>query len=312
MQQSEFQMLVSVIIPFYNSEKYIAASIDSVLKQTHSDFEIICVNNNSADRTEEIVTSFVTAYPNKINLIHESRKGANYARNTGMHHCNGQFIQFLDADDELYTSKFEEQLKGFDESDVNIVVSDRVIMDEKLSVELEHHDYRDIERTPLNTVISKIVITGNPLYRKSFLEAIGGWNETLPNAQDWELNIRAVLKGAEIKYIPMNGLKCRRVSDSLSSNWKSVSDTSCRIITENWDEIKSFKEQLSWDSWRKLFFIFYLSAKNAEREMRKARIQFIEENIAGYSEFISNPVKKVIIKLGGLNALIYFENSIGK
>ena len=251
--------LISVIIPFYNSEKYIAKTIDSVLNQTYSNFEIICVNNNSNDNSAEIVRKIIETYPQKITLIDEHRKGANYARNTGLEFATGNIIQFLDADDILEPTKFETQLKGFDLPEINVVVSDRVSMDESLTKIICKHDFSSIEKKPLNTAISQIIITGNPLYRKSFLMQIGAWDVHLPNAQDWELNIRAVLQGAKFKYIKGDFLICRGVLNSLSSNWLSVSNTTAQIILKNYSKICAQPEKLETTSLKKIFFIFYLS-----------------------------------------------------
>ena len=302
--------LISVIIPFYNSEKYIAETINSVLEQTYPNFEIICVNNNSNDNSLEIVKNIKEKNRNKVFLIEEHSKGANFARNTGLNFSKGEVVQFLDADDILEPTKFEAQLKGFDTPGVNVVVSDRVSMNESLTEIIYKHDFSTIEKKPLNTVISQIIITGNPLYRKSFIMQIGAWDVKLPNAQDWELNIRAVLQGANFKYIKGDFLISRGVYNSLSSNWLSVSNTSAQIIIKNYSKICAQSEKLESSSMKKIFFIFYLSALNTNRDQKKEYCNFILNNITGWKSYINNPFKRLIAYALGLNGLVAMEKKL--
>jgi glycosyltransferase involved in cell wall biosynthesis len=302
--------LISVVIPFYNSERFIAEAIRSVLQQTYINFEIVCVNNNSTDNSEKIVTELMREFPEKITLINEVNKGANYARNTGIKHAAGNIIQFLDADDIIQPQKFESQIKGFESPEVNIVVSDRVSMDESLARIVKKYSFEQIEKQPLNTVISQIIITGNPLYKKDFLNKICLWDCSLPNAQDWELNIRAVLNGATIKYIKGDLLISRSVSDSLSSNWKEVSFTSAGIIIKYHSQILTNKEKLNESSLKKIFYIFYLSAIYAPKAMQKEFCDFILKNIFDWRSYLNNPAKKMIAGVLGLKNTIKIERKL--
>ncbi len=88
--------VVSVIMPVYNVEKYIAQAIESVLAQTYQDFELIIVDDQSPDNSIEIYRSF---HDERIRIVHQNNLGLAGARNTGIHHSKGRFIAFLDADD---------------------------------------------------------------------------------------------------------------------------------------------------------------------------------------------------------------------
>jgi len=94
--QSGKQPLFSVIIPLYNKEPHIKRALDSVLAQTFSDFEIIVVDDGSADKSSEIVKSYANE---KITLIQQKNTGESGARNRGIREANGKIIAFLDADD---------------------------------------------------------------------------------------------------------------------------------------------------------------------------------------------------------------------
>ena len=101
---------VSIIIPTFNVERYISEAIQSCLNQIYQDIEIICVDNNSTDNTVQIIKLYISKFPNKIQLLFEPKQGAAYARNLGLVKSNGQWIQFLDADDILKPEKIDSNL----------------------------------------------------------------------------------------------------------------------------------------------------------------------------------------------------------
>lgn len=92
---------VSIIIPAYNSEKYIAQSIESCLNQNYENVEVIVVNDGSTDTTREIVASFCENQ--RVILINQQNQGVSAARNQGIKHATGDYLTFLDADDILAT-----------------------------------------------------------------------------------------------------------------------------------------------------------------------------------------------------------------
>lgn len=100
------QKMVSVIIPAYNAEKYIQRAICSVLNQTYSNCEIIIVNDGSTDSTREAV-EFFSKNDDRVRLINTENGGVSRARNIGIEAAKGEYISFLDADDELYPDALE-------------------------------------------------------------------------------------------------------------------------------------------------------------------------------------------------------------
>lgn len=103
--------MVSVIIPSYNSEKYIGETLESVCAQTYPDFEVLVMNDCSQDRTAEIVDMYAEKDP-RIHLINlPGNKGVSHARNQGVEKASGEWIAFLDSDDMWTKDKLEKQLK---------------------------------------------------------------------------------------------------------------------------------------------------------------------------------------------------------
>ena len=90
--------MISVVIPLYNKEAIIKKSLESVLTQDYDDFEVVVVNDGSTDKSVEIVKSIQDT---RITLIEQENGGPSKARNTGVKNARGEWILFLDADDEL-------------------------------------------------------------------------------------------------------------------------------------------------------------------------------------------------------------------
>ena len=112
---------VSVIMPAFNTEKFLAESVESVLAQTFTDFELLIVDDGSIDRTAEIAHEFESKDP-RVKLILQKNQGVSVARNTGIENSTGQFIAFLDSDD-LWKPDFLESLIALTDSDAGIFYS---------------------------------------------------------------------------------------------------------------------------------------------------------------------------------------------
>jgi teichuronic acid biosynthesis glycosyltransferase TuaG len=103
--------IVSVIIPVYNSEKYIDKTIDSVLNQTYNNIEIVLVDDCSKDSSAKIINEYVEKHENIVYNLLEKNSGAAVARNKALELAKGRYIAFLDSDDMWYPNKLEKQLK---------------------------------------------------------------------------------------------------------------------------------------------------------------------------------------------------------
>jgi Glycosyl transferase family 2 len=104
--------LVSILIPCYNAAPRLAACLQSCITQTYPHLEIILVDNNSTDASLAIAQRIAAHSPRPIHLYHCLQPGANYARNTAFTHSSGDYIQWLDADDELHPNKIALQVNA--------------------------------------------------------------------------------------------------------------------------------------------------------------------------------------------------------
>ena len=92
------EKLISLIIPVYNTSKYLKVCIESLLNQTFKDFEMILVDDGSTDNSVEIIKEY-QKQDSRIRLIKENHNGVGNARNVGLVHAQGKYVQFLDSDD---------------------------------------------------------------------------------------------------------------------------------------------------------------------------------------------------------------------
>ena len=116
-------MKVSIVIPVYNTEKYISRCIQSCLNQTYNDYEIIVINDGSTDGSEAIVAQYSRKY-DRIKLVSINNSGLSIARNIGMDMANGEYIYFLDSDDWIDSDCLEKCCYYADEHKLDIVCFD--------------------------------------------------------------------------------------------------------------------------------------------------------------------------------------------
>lgn len=112
--------MISVLIPAYNSEKYLAETIESTLNQTFKEFELIIVNDGSTDNTRNIV-EYYQSKDDRIKLINQENKGVQFARNAALYASKNDIIALLDSDDIMYPDRLEKQLK-FLKSNLDVTV----------------------------------------------------------------------------------------------------------------------------------------------------------------------------------------------
>lgn len=196
--------MVSVVIPSYERAGFIGRAIESVLAQTYQDFEILVVDDGSADGTRDVVSSF---RDERIRYVrHEENKGAAAARNTGISDAKGEYIAFLDSDDEWMPEKLEKQIKLFSMS------SDRVGVIYCGYISLMGKTHGSVtQRVPtvrgdakIDTLRYCVVGCGSlPVVRKECFCGAGCFDENinLQSLEDWDFWIR-VAKLYEFDFVP--------------------------------------------------------------------------------------------------------------
>lgn len=113
---------VTLIVPVYNSEKYIGRCLDSILNQTYTDFEILVVNDGSKDNSQQVINQYKEKYPDKIIAIEQENKGVARTRNDCIQKVDSKYIMFVDNDDYLDSDYIETYVREIEKEDYDIVV----------------------------------------------------------------------------------------------------------------------------------------------------------------------------------------------
>ncbi len=152
----EFKPKISVIIPIYNVEKYLGECLDSVLAQSFKDFEVICVDDGSTDKSTKILEEYQKK-DNRIKILQQQRGGAGVARNLGLGHAQGKYVQFLDSDDYFEPNLLEEMYTRAEKYDVDLVVcSSKKVDDEGNIIESKNPNSPiNLAKTPLDKIYNK-------------------------------------------------------------------------------------------------------------------------------------------------------------
>jgi glycosyltransferase involved in cell wall biosynthesis len=188
---------VTVVIPTYNRARVLGRALDSVRAQTFQDLEIVVVDDGSADDTAAVVAGYRDARIRRLSL--ERRSGAARARNVGIGVARGEWVAFLDSDDEWLPPKLEAQLARAANADrrVDAVYCLRSIHDHLTGRARP-------QRSPLHEgdVFDALLRGGwTPptslvMVRRAALEAVGGFDEALPSFQDYDLWLRLAQRGS--------------------------------------------------------------------------------------------------------------------
>lgn len=209
------QPKVSILIPCYNAEQWIAQAIESALVQTYANTEVIVVDDGSIDDSLGIIKSF----GHKIRWETGPNRGGNAARNRLLELSTGKWLQYLDADDYLLPDKIQDQIHHLStEPEADIIFSPIV---------LECHQSGRIwcENTMIPAPHDPWVLlfrwylpqTGSPLWSKQALLDVGGWRPDQPRCQEHELYLRLLIAGKRFSYCDSAGAVYRQWSESTVS-----------------------------------------------------------------------------------------------
>jgi glycosyltransferase involved in cell wall biosynthesis len=216
--------LISVIIPAYNAEKTIERTIESVLNQTFSDFELIIVDDGSQDSTLKMISSISDP---RIKVFSSPHSGANPARNCGFSHSAGEFIAFLDADDLWTSDKLEAQLKALQTNPkAAVAYSWTDLIDESDQFLRPGNHTTENGNVYAKLLLTCFVVSGsNPLIRRQAFIKVGGFDESLTASQDFDLYLRLA---AHYDYVavPSPQVLYRISHNSMSTNIRRHEATS--------------------------------------------------------------------------------------
>lgn len=215
--------LVSVIIPTYNGSHYLKEAVASVLKQTHTNLECLIVDDGSTDDTRQ-VSDHLMSQDARVKYFYKQNGDVASARNFGIEHANGEWIQFLDQDDGLNPDKLRFQLSHLNGSE-----GDNVIFYSDYELVYEYEDDRPAKHKPvplgsmtkeqlIERFCSLIGIQIACLLLKKTVCLNTKFNEELRCTNDLKFQVDILMNGNNFVYTPISGLFHRRHQSNTSGN----------------------------------------------------------------------------------------------
>ncbi len=183
---------VSVIIPLYKSEAYIEGALDSVLSQTYTDFEVICVDDCSPDGTAAIVKEYAKKDSRIRYIAHPKNMGAPaFGRNTGLQEARGDYVTFLDHDDTFLPTKLADLLGVMEREKVDFICSNCVLINSETGL-ADMHAWGEVSGD-VKAGFAKRLLQDNfvppnsTLIRRSVFEVVKGFDTSLRGVDDFDL-----------------------------------------------------------------------------------------------------------------------------
>jgi glycosyltransferase involved in cell wall biosynthesis len=265
--------VISVVVPAYNAGKTIQNTIDSVLKQTFSDFELIVINDGSTDKTLEILDKIQDP---RLKIFSYENGGLPVARNRGITQATGKFISFIDADDLWTHDKLELQLAALqNHPEAGVAYSWSVFMDDK--GEYFHADEPIFYE---GNVFAKLLLRNfiahgsNLLIRREAIELIGDFDLTVPPCADWDFYLRLAARWSFV-VVPKPQILYRQSSSSMSAKVEEMERCSLMVVEKAFQSAPQDIQHLKSQS---LAFVYHYSAELWLRHSTNNRSDFKEVN----------------------------------
>lgn len=261
------QPLVSIIIPTYNRPELLKRAIQSVLTQTYKNIEIIVVDDNS----DLDLNHFREEYSSVSFLTNSENRGACYSRNRGFEEANGEYVNFLDDDDELYPEKIERQIERFKVSDdekLGMITCHLIDQRSGKEVTVRNKVRGDIYRE----LLARYAVSGTEtmLFKKKVLQKVGVFDETLPANQEYDLLIR-VCEKYSVDFIDEVLTKKHRSVNQINTNFEKKITGAKRLYNKHRERFKRESKGFflkMWIKYRLLNVRFYIGKWFGEKVYR--------------------------------------------
>ncbi|GGF08648.1 hypothetical protein GCM10010984_27230 [Chishuiella changwenlii] len=305
---------ISIIVPVYNTEKYLSKCLDSIINQTLKNIEIIIVNDGSKDNSQQIIDEYCSN-DIRIKSIVKQNGGLSDARNIGIDHANGEYIAFIDSDDYIDLYMMEELYKIAIRHQAEIVLCDLVKVDEN------GNEFRDLPQSP--QLSDKIILKNdftlfgemscfacNKIFKKSLFEK-HRFRKGI-HFEDIELIPKLVLDSHIIAKINQPFYKYFERQDSITkTHTKKGLDMFLAIdevtnyflqsnYAENLDQLKRFQIIQGYYSY--LAYVAFVKDKPLKKEMLLELNEFLvnndieKKNITNYQRFEKNYLNSLPLK----------------
>jgi glycosyltransferase involved in cell wall biosynthesis len=297
---------VSVIIPVYNVEKFIAATVFSVLAQTYTDFEILIIDDESPDRSVQICQQFADT---RIKIIHQKNRGLAGARNSGIRHAQGEYLAFLDGDDLWLPEKLEQHVIHLDNSPtVGVSFSCSAFIDEAGQRVGVYQIPKKLQGITASYILCRNPI-GNgsaPVIRKQVFEAIKFFKQQddlvescyfdpqCRRSEDIECWVRiAVQTSWQFEGISKALTLYRINSSGLSANWVEQFESWQQAV----EKIRTFAPELisQYENPAKAYQLRYLARRAITLRSPSMAIKLINHSMATYGQILFEEPRRTLL-----------------
>jgi glycosyltransferase involved in cell wall biosynthesis len=251
---------VSVIIPAYNGDRYIAQAVESVISQTYRNWEIIVVDDGSTDDTRQVLQP----YFDKIRYVYQQNQGVAAARNRGIQESRCELIAFLDQDDFFLSDKLAAQIALFDaQPSLGIVNSGWRIVREQGESIFDVTPWEYLPQLDLKTwIVYMPLLPSAMMFSRQWLERVGGFDSQYDSVDDADLILRLALSGCEAAWLPQVTVCYRQHGQNVSIQRALKQANLCIKLKQNFFsradlpedirqlEKQAFYEALTWMAWQ--------------------------------------------------------------
>lgn len=219
-------MKISIVVPVYNTEKYLEKCLDSLVGQTLQEIEIYCVNDGSIDGSERILKKYAELYSDKIKVLTKKNGGLASARNEALPYLKGEYIGFVDSDDWVDNNMFEKMYRKAKETQSDIVICDMV---DHYKEELVYHNSSDLK--------NKFMITPsacNKIFRRDLVKS-----DKFPENlwyEDFEFTTKQLMKTNRLSSIQEGFYHCHCRDGSIMNNDNAEKNLDILSVLEHLEE----------------------------------------------------------------------------
>ncbi|EKD28789.1 MAG: glycosyl transferase family 2 [uncultured bacterium] len=273
---------VSVIIPYYNGENYIATALESLKKQTYSNFEVILVNNNSSDNSEDICKK-AAENDSRFKCVNESTQGIASALNTGIKNAAGEIIAFLDQDDIYLEDRISETVNLLENEKVDCIACRGYKVDETLKIFGETNEYNISRELIPFYLLQDNLVTSLSYFtiRKSMLEKYLPLPSKYSNMLDYFLMMNFIKNNEKTVFCNKLLVKRRYHNTNISLNIAAKAHQIIPLLIEYYQSYEVINRIVSKEGFQKVITKRYIDSVQSLRRQNRFNemIDFMTEYV---------------------------------
>ena len=272
-------MKVSVVIPAYNAMTYLPETLESVLRQTFTDFEVLIVNDGSSDQIVEWASGLVDP---RVKLISQENQGSPGARNTGIAHAQGEYVAFLDADDLWSPTKLEKQICCLEDNPAVGLVNTWTVLIDQLGKPVGRAGTFQAEGDVWKQIVlGNFLVCSSVVVRRCCFETVGVFEPNLILCEDWDMWIR-IASRYSVAVVKEPLAYYRQHLNNISKNYRTFLQDSRTVIEKAFASVPSELLYLRNRSYG--YANLYLAWRSLQSRDYQAVSHFRQQALAHYSQ----------------------------